>query len=116
MKKASDPNQAVHFEQIPNIGPRIAGDLRELGLKRPSELRRRDPCQLYCALSKRTGVQQDPCVLDVFISAVRFMQGEPARPWWAYTAERKAMMLGGSAQGSSTRRMVSGRAKNSNAR
>jgi hypothetical protein len=28
-------------------------------------------------------------VLDVFISAVRFMEGAPARPWWRYTAERK---------------------------
>jgi hypothetical protein len=24
-----------------------------------------------------------------FISAVRFMEGAPARPWWHYTAERK---------------------------
>jgi hypothetical protein len=28
-------------------------------------------------------------VLDVFLSAVRFMEGAPARPWWHYTAERK---------------------------
>jgi hypothetical protein len=31
-------------------------------------------------------------VLDVFIAAVRFMDGEPAQPWWAYTAERKAAL------------------------
>jgi hypothetical protein len=27
--------------------------------------------------------------LDDFLAAVRFMGGGPARPWWAYTAERK---------------------------
>jgi hypothetical protein len=36
-----------------------------------------------------TNQRHDPCLLDTFIAAVRFMDGEPARPWWAYTAERK---------------------------
>ena len=27
--------------------------------------------------------------LDTFIAAVRFMEGEPKKPWWKYTAERK---------------------------
>ncbi len=49
----------------------------------------RDPHSLYQALCDRTRTRQDPCVLDTFISAVRFMEGAPARPWWSYTAERK---------------------------
>jgi hypothetical protein len=28
-------------------------------------------------------------VLDTFMSAVRFMEGAPALPWWHYTPERK---------------------------
>jgi hypothetical protein len=28
-------------------------------------------------------------VIDVFIAAVRFMAGEPAKAWWKYTPERK---------------------------
>jgi Pathogenicity locus len=28
-------------------------------------------------------------LLDTFIAAVRFMEGEPKKPWWKYTAERK---------------------------
>ncbi len=28
-------------------------------------------------------------MLDTFIAAVRFVEGAPAKPWWAYTAERK---------------------------
>ncbi|MCL4152334.1 UNVERIFIED_CONTAM: hypothetical protein GTU68_040309 [Idotea baltica] len=31
----------------------------------------------------------DPCVLDVLIAAVDYMNGNPPQKWWAYTAERK---------------------------
>jgi hypothetical protein len=33
-------------------------------------------------------------VIDVFIAAVRFMAGEPAKPWWKYTPERKRTLAG----------------------
>jgi hypothetical protein len=29
-------------------------------------------------------------VLDTFLAATDFMRGAPARPWWTYTAARKA--------------------------
>ena len=38
-----------------------------------------------------TGVRHDPCVLDVFMSITRFMDGEAPRAWWDYTPERKRM-------------------------
>lgn len=41
-----------------------------------------------------TGVRHDPCVIDVFLAATRFMGGEPAKPWWHYTAERKRALAG----------------------
>jgi Pathogenicity locus len=28
-------------------------------------------------------------LLDTFIAAVRYMEGEPKKPWWKYKAERK---------------------------
>jgi hypothetical protein len=34
-------------------------------------------------------VRQDPCVLDVFMSIVHFMDGGEALPWWSFTEERK---------------------------
>ena len=37
-------------------------------------------------------MRHDPCVLDVFMSITRFMDGDPPRPWWDYTAERKALL------------------------
>ena len=43
----------------------------------------------YDDLCRVTGKRHDPCMLDTFIAAVRFMGGEPAKPWWKYTAERK---------------------------
>lgn len=80
----------IELEDLPNVGPATAADLRRLGITRPSQLAGADPLQLYTRLCEATGARQDPCVLDVFISVVRFMEGAPARPWWAYTAERKA--------------------------
>ncbi len=44
-------------------------------------------CTKPCAIPRET--RHDPCVIDVFIAAVRFMGGEPAKPWWKYTPERK---------------------------
>ena len=82
----------VRLEDIPNIGRSIAGNLRLIGVKHPRDLPGRDPFEMYDALRCATGLRQDPCVLDVFISAVRFMEGEPKKPWWKYTAERKRQL------------------------
>jgi len=80
---------ATTLEDLPNIGPAIANNLRRIGVHYPCDLVGQRPEELYRALGEATGVRHDPCVLDVFISAVRFVEGEPARPWWYYTAERK---------------------------
>lgn len=72
-----------------NVGPRTAADLRRVGVHHPHRLAGHDPYALYKRLNALTGVRQDPCVLDTFIAAVRFMEGAPKRPWWYYTSERK---------------------------
>jgi hypothetical protein len=82
-------SQFTDLEQLPNVGPAVAADFRLLGLARPNDLLGRDPYALYDELCRLTRRRHDPCLLDTFIAAVRFMGGEPARPWWAYTAERK---------------------------
>ena len=46
---------------------------------------------LYQSLCAATGQRQDPCVLDTFMAATDFMRGAEAAPWWAYTAQRKAL-------------------------
>ncbi len=79
----------TRLTDLPNVGPAFARDLQLLGIDAPGQLAGRDPVQLYQALCTRTRTRQDPCVLDTFISIVRFADGGPARPWWDFTAERK---------------------------
>ena len=74
---------------LPNVGPACAKDLQLLGINSPIDLRGKDPLEMYRALCNKTGVRQDPCVLDVFMSITRFINGDPPQPWWFYTAERK---------------------------
>ncbi|HEV3144538.1 MAG TPA: helix-hairpin-helix domain-containing protein [Gemmataceae bacterium] len=82
-------SNVARLEDIPNVGQSIAGDLRQMGIREPGDLVGRDPYQMYDELCRLTGKRHDPCLLDTFIAAVRFMQGEPKKPWWKYTAERK---------------------------
>jgi hypothetical protein len=81
--------KVAQLADLPNVGPAFVKDLLLLGIQWPLDLRGKDPLELYLTLSKRTGVRQDPCVLDVFISITRFINGDPPQPWWFYTAERK---------------------------
>lgn len=85
------------LEDIPNIGKAIAADLRRIGIQEPEGLKGQDPFRLYEQLNEAAGRRQDPCLLDVFISAVRFMEGGPPRPWWHFTAERKKALRVGPA-------------------
>ena len=84
-----DRTKIVALEDLPNVGKSIAADLRELGIRAPTQLKHKDPYALYDRLNRKTGVRHDPCLLDTFIAAVRFVEGGPAKPWWAFTAERK---------------------------
>lgn len=77
---------------LPNVGPAIAKILRSIGIDSPSELRGCDPFELYERLYKLSGKWEDPCLLDVFMSIVRFMNGEEAQVWWEFTAERKKLI------------------------
>jgi predicted flap endonuclease-1-like 5' DNA nuclease len=86
---ATEPRDVARLEDLPNVAPAVAADLRAIGITRPAQLAGRDPYALYDALNRRTGVRHDPCMLDTFIAVVRFVEGAPAKPWWAYTAERK---------------------------
>lgn len=75
---------------LPNVGPAMARDFVLLGYDTPQQLVGADPQALFDALCARTGVRQDPCVLDTIMSVTRFLAGEDPQPWWIYTAERKA--------------------------
>jgi hypothetical protein len=89
MAKARNAGEARQLADIPNIGPAMVEDFRNLGIERPGQLAAKDPYALYERLCAVTGVRHDPCVIDTFISAVRFMEGAPPQPWWHCTPERK---------------------------
>lgn len=89
IKKARTAADCQMLEQIPNIGPALAEDLRRIGVPHPAQLRNRNAFALYLSLCLHTGQRHDPCVLDAFLAACDFMHGAPAKPWWHYTALRK---------------------------
>lgn len=97
MKRKRD--ELAHLEDIPNIGPAVAADLRQLGINAPADLLGLDPYAMYDDLCRITGQRHDPCLLDTFIAAVRYMEGAPKKPWWKYTAERKRVMAARNADG-----------------
>lgn len=89
-KRADRIGECARLEDLPNVGKATAADLRLLGVEHPAQLAGRDPDQLYRALCDKTGVTQDPCVLDVFRAVVAFAEGGPPRPWWEFTVIRKS--------------------------
>jgi hypothetical protein len=89
-RKAACAEECQQLEQLPNIGPSIAADLRRIGIQSPQALRDADALALYRRLCQISGKRQDPCVLDTFIAATDFMRGAAPRHWWTYTAQRKA--------------------------
>jgi hypothetical protein len=89
--KAKCPAECGVLEQLPNIGPSLAADLRLIGVLTPQDLIGQDGYTLYRRLCEVTRVRHDPCVLDTFLAATDFMQGAPASPWWQYTQQRKQL-------------------------
>ena len=88
--KACSAAECRTLEQLPNIGPSLAADLRRIGIQQPDDLRGKDAFALYQQLCAATGQRHDPCVLDTFMAATDFMRGAQAAPWWHYTPQRKA--------------------------
>lgn len=86
MTPRSAQADTLELQAIPGVGPSIARDLTELGIRRVRDLERRDPNELYERLSEQRGVRMDPCVLYVFRCAVYFAEtGGPdreLRKWW----------------------------------
>ena len=87
--KKPDRETVSRLEELPNIGKAMATHLRTAGVNNPGQLIGKDPLALYEELCARTGEKYDPCVIDVFMAAVDFMEGGEPLPWWSYTDERK---------------------------
>lgn len=75
-----------NLESIPGVGKSIAKDLRDIGIDRPSCLRRKSANQLYEKLCTLRGQHIDRCMLYVFRCAIYFVNTKGHDPeklkWW----------------------------------
>ncbi|MDA3865062.1 MAG: helix-hairpin-helix domain-containing protein [Deltaproteobacteria bacterium] len=87
--KNPDRDKVSRLVALPNIGKAIASDLHLIGIDHPKKLIGKDPFKMHEDLCAITGKKHDPCVIDVFMSVVHFMEGGEPLPWWSFTQERK---------------------------
>ncbi len=76
------------LQNIPGVGPKIAQDLCDLGIRRLEELKHQDPEDLYERLCRLKGYRVDRCLLYVFRCAVYFTSTPDPDPrlllWWKW--------------------------------
>ena len=86
MAATTSPAILKNLQEIPGVGPSIAKDLWGLGIKKVSDLKRRDPERLYRRLCQQEGQHVDRCVLYVFRCAVYYASTRRPHPeklkWW----------------------------------
>ncbi len=82
----------VQLENLPNIGPRIAGDLRRLGINYPTMLVGRDPLATYRALTAVEGARHDRCVFYTLLTVENFLATDAATPWWQFVTRGQAIL------------------------
>jgi len=74
------------FRLIPGVGKSIAEDFWNLGLRSRSDLKERNPEELYDALCLQQGMQVDRCMLYVLRCAVSYASSEDhvsdLLKWW----------------------------------
>ena len=87
--KNPDRESVSRLEDLPNIGKATAHDLHMIGIDHPKSLIGNDPLKMYERLCAISGKRHDPCVIDVFMSVVHFMEGGKPLPWWSFTEARK---------------------------
>ena len=90
--KNPNRNTVDKLDAIPNIGKSIAKDLELIGISHPKQLVGQSPFELYDKLCEKTGKRADHCIIDVFMSAVDFMEGGEPKPWWKFTGKRKLIL------------------------
>jgi Pathogenicity locus len=78
------------LQRIPNVGPKMAGALLKLGVRGLEDAAGKNPDEMYHELCAIEATRHDPCVRDIFAAVVSYADGNPPRPWWEFTPQRKA--------------------------
>ena len=73
--KNPDRDSVSRLDALPNIGKKMASTLISIGIHHPKQLIGMEPFKMYEELCIKTGQRPDPCVMDVFMSVVHFMEG-----------------------------------------
>ena len=78
------------LREIPGVGERIAAVMEALGIRQVSDLRGRDPEELYRRECQYKGFQEDRCALYVWRLAVYYAGHETHEKeklrWWYWKA------------------------------
>ncbi len=74
------------LRQIPGIGKACSYDLWNIGIRKISDLKNKNPMALYEKLNALSGVKHDVCMLYTFRCAVYFASTQKPDPkklkWW----------------------------------
>jgi hypothetical protein len=91
-ERADEIAALAAFQRLGSVGLECARDFVQLGMRRPEELKGRDPIELYDRLCKLTSSRQDPCVEDVLRCAIAQVEhpdlSEHWRAWHRWTPVR----------------------------
>lgn len=75
-----------------NVGRAVGARFEAIGIRTVDQLVGADPIELFARMEEHAGRPEDPCLLDTVLSAVDQAEGRPARPWWCYTEQRRALL------------------------
>lgn len=94
--RSSGHTRGPALADLMNVGPATVKDLSRLGISTVRDLATQDAFDMYERLCRITRQRHDPCVIDVFLSAVDQARGGTPRAWWHYTPQRKRRWASGS--------------------
>ena len=79
-------NTLKKLQTIPGVGSKLSKELFDIGIKNVSDLKGKDPEELYFKICDKQGYQVDSCVLYVCRSSVYFAEHKKHNPeklkWW----------------------------------
>ena len=82
-----------NLQEIPGVGKSIAQDLYDLGFRKVSDLKRRDPEKMYFDLCRKRRQQIDRCMLYVFRCAVYYASTKKPKAsrllWWNWKGSKQ---------------------------
>ena len=79
-------NAVQSLQIIPGVGPKLAKKFHDIGITRISDLKGKNPEELYSQMCAKQEIQIDRCALYVCRSSVYFADTENPEPeklkWW----------------------------------